>query len=799
MKRQRKRLADESALAVGSPLPSVKDKPPDGGVPHSQSSRHGARFPGLLLIAVTFLAYLPALRGSFVGDDETWTTQMSGLLHGLSGLRTMWFHLTALQQYYPLTGTTFWLDYQLWKFWTPPYHVENVLLHALAALLFWRLLLRLQLPGAWLAAALFALHPVMVESAAWITERKNVLSLALYLAALLAYERFAPWMTDDRRPVTRTAAIAPVPDPARRPQHAALFYGLAFVLFLGALLAKTTTFSLPAAILLIGWWKRGQIRWRTEVLPTLPFFALALGLCALTAWLEKNHVGAQGPDFALTCPQRCLIAGRAFWFYLGKLFWPAHLCFVYPRWQPNPGVWWQWLYPVTAVGTILGLWLVRARLGRGPITALFFFVGTLFPVLGFMNAYFMRYSFVCDHWVYLPSLGPLALAAALGSGAAEQMRPRWVIYGFAVMVLAGLGALTWRQCGMYANLETLWRTTITRNPNCWLAHNNLGTTLLKKQGNWGEAFKHYERALQLKPDYPEAHVNLGVVLANQGKLDEAVQHYERALQLRPDYADALNNLGAALAAQGKLDEAIQHYERALQLSPDYADALNNLGIALAAQGNLDEAIQHYERVLQLRPDYPETHNNLGIALADQGKSNEAIQHFERALQLKPDYVEAHYNLGIALADQGTLDEAIQHYERALQLRPDYADALNNLGFALAKQGKWDEAIQHYERALQLRPDYADALNNLGFALAKQGKWVEAIPYYERTLQLRPDYAEAHRNLGIALASQGKSAEAITHLQQALALATAQGNTALAKSIRTQLKSYRSALLQPQTP
>jgi len=832
MKRQRKRPADEPVLAVGSPLPSVKDQPPDCGAPNPQTSRYWPWFPGLFLIAATFLAYLPALRGGFVWDDDSWTTRISGLLQGLSGLRTMWFHPTALQQYYPLSGTTFWLDYQLWKFWTLPYHVENVLLHALSALLFWRLLLRLQLPGTWLAAALFALHPVMVESAAWITERKNVLSLALYLAALLAYERFAPWVTNDRRPETGIAAIAPAPDPARHRRHAALFYGLAFVLFLGALLAKTTTFSLPAAILLIGWWKRGQIRWRADVLPTLPFFALALGLCALTAWLEKNHVGARGPDFALTLPQRCLVAGRAFWFYLGKLCWPAHLCFVYPRWQLNPGVWWQWLFPVTAVGTILGLWLARARLGRGPITAVFFFVGTLFPVLGFMDTYFMRYSFVCDHWVYLPSLGPLALAAALCSGAAEQLRLRWVIYGFAAMVLAVLGILTWRQCGTYADLETLWRTTIARNPNCWLAHNNLGTSLLN-QGNLNEAIQHFERALQLKPDSADAFNNLGGALSKQGKLDEAIQYYERALQLKPDDAEAHNNLGVALADQGKPNEAIQHYERALQLDPDYTEAHNNLGITLADEGKLDEAIQHYERVLKLKPDYPEAHNNLGIALANQGKSNEAIQHFERALQLKPDYVEAHYNLGVALADQGKWDEAIQHYERALQLKPDYAEAHCNLGFALANQGKLNEAIQHYERALQLKPDYADALinlgnalagqgklgeaiqhyeralqfkpdypephNNLGVALAKQGKLGEAIQHYERALQLKPDYAEAHCNLAIALAGQGKSAEAIPQFQEALALATAQGNTALAESIRARLKSYQPALLQPQTP
>ena len=263
----------------------------------------------------------------------------------------MWFQPTALQQYYPLSGTTFWLDYQLWKFWTTPYHVENVLLHALAALFFWRLLLRLQVPGAWLASALFALHPVMVESVAWITERKNVLSLVFYLGALLAYLRYAQGVTSGEWRVTSKCQVTGTAElplrPARhlsrayrrrwRRLHPSLFYGLAFVLFLCALLAKTTTFSLPAVILLIGWWKRGQIRWRADVLPTLPFFALALGLCAVTAWLEKYHVGAQGSDFALTFPQRCLVAGQAFWFYPGKLFWPANLCFVYPRWQPNPG------------------------------------------------------------------------------------------------------------------------------------------------------------------------------------------------------------------------------------------------------------------------------------------------------------------------------------------------------------------------------------------------------------------------------------------------------------------------------
>ena len=252
MKRQRKRRANETASAIASPQPGKQAKPPEGGVAKAPSSRVWPWLLGFLLLVSTFVAYLPALRGGFVWDDDSWTLRLSGLFQSASGLRWIWFQPTELQQYYPLTATTFWLDYQLWKFWTLPYHVENILLHVLAALLFWRLLVRLQLPGAWLAAALFALHPVMVESAAWITERKNVLSLSLYLASLLAYERFAPWVTDDRRTEARAGARAAVPESAGHLRHAAFYYGLALLLFLGALLAKTTAFSLPAVILLTG-------------------------------------------------------------------------------------------------------------------------------------------------------------------------------------------------------------------------------------------------------------------------------------------------------------------------------------------------------------------------------------------------------------------------------------------------------------------------------------------------------------------------------------------------------------------
>lgn len=651
--------AEESAQAVGSNLPNEKAKLPDGGAVHIEASRLWPWFFSFLLIAATFVAYLPALHGSFVWDDASWTTGLSGLFQNPSGLHLIWFQPTVLQQYYPLTATTFWLDYQFWKFWTFPYHVENVLLHALAALLFWRLLLQIQLPGAWLAAAIFALHPVMVESAAWITERKNVLSLVLYLAALLTYLRHA-------QDATRTQKAAPASILSRVVCHGSLFYVLALFLFLGALLAKTTAFSLPAVILLLAWWQRGRLQWRTDVLPTVPFFALALGLCAVTFWLERNHVGAKGEDFALTFAQRCLIAGRVFWFYPGKLFWPGQLCFVYPRWEPNPDVWWQWLYPAATAGTLLTLWLARGRIGRGPITALFFFVGTLFPVMGFMNTYFMRYSFVCDHWVYLSSLGLLALMAALVTLAAEQLRLRAVIYGFAILALPVLGILTWRQAGMYTDMETLWRTTIARNPDCWMAQSNLGTSLLHR-GKPGEAEVLYREVLRLQPTSAEAFNNLGIALAAQGKLTEAMQDFDRALQLKPDYAEAHYDSGVALAGQRNWNQAIQFYERALELKPDYAEAHNNLGIALANQGKFAEAMQHFERALQLRPGFAEAYDNSGNVLAAQGKWAEAIPHWEKALQLKPNLAGTHYNLGIALANVGNPAEAVLHFQQALTL------------------------------------------------------------------------------------------------------------------------------------
>ncbi|HVM61478.1 MAG TPA: tetratricopeptide repeat protein [Verrucomicrobiae bacterium] len=517
---------------------------------------------GALLILITVTAYWPALSGRFNWDDDWWTTRIYGLLVGFSGLRSIWLDPTAMQQYYPLTGTSFCVDYHLWGFRPLPYHLENVLLHAASAILLWRLLRRLQVPGAWLAGAIFAVHPVAVESVAWITERKNVLSLVFYLGALLAYGRFSFFWKAENNPA------------AGAPQRWST-YAWALVLFVAALLAKATAFSLPAVILLIGWWKRGRIRWRPDVLPTAPFFAAAIGFGSITTWLEKNHVGANGPDWVLSFPERCLVAGRVLWFYSGKLLWPAKLCFIYPRWPVDPGSWWQWSYPVSAVGVLTALWLARKRIGRGPVTAALFFVGTLFPVLGFMNGYFMRFSFVWDHLVYVSMLGLIALVAALVAWTAERLRAKPVLVALSAALVPLLAFLTWRECGKYADVETLWRDTLAKNPACWMAHYNLGQ-MLQISGNTAEAKEHYEQALYFKPDCDEALNNLAWLLgtlppAQGGDPTRALTLARRACELTsnrdPDsLPDSLDTLAVAYAANGRFDDAIATTQQAIALA-----------------------------------------------------------------------------------------------------------------------------------------------------------------------------------------------------------------------------------------
>jgi tetratricopeptide (TPR) repeat protein len=573
------------------------------------------------LFGAVFLAYQPAWNGGLLWDDAAHLTRAD--LRSLRGLWRIWFEPGATQQYYPLLHSAFWLQHRLWGDAPAGYHLVGLGLHCAVAAMVALLLRRASVPGAYLAAAIFALHPVHVESVAWITEQKNTLSSVFYLGAALAWLRF-----EERRDA-RT-------------------WLLALLLFALALCSKTVTATLPAALLLLRWWRQGKPSWRRDVVPLLPFFALGAAAGLFTAWVERNLVGAQGAAFERTMVERALIAGRAAWFYLGKLVWPADLVFVYPRWNVSQAAWWQYLYPATALLALAALFAARRRV-RGALAGALFFVGTLFPALGFFDLYPFLFSFVADHFQYLASLGIIALAAGGAARLLHRAPPKALRagQGLCLAALAGLALLTWKQSHLYADRETLYRATLQSNPGCWMAWNNLAGALISR-GAAAEALPMTQRALELRPDYPEAQNNLALALASLGRPAEAIEHYRRAIELDPAYAEAHNNLGFALAAGGEIDEAIAHYRKALEADSGYAGVHYNLAMALVAKGQIRPALAHLRRAVELQPDFLEAHNNLGILLARSGHLDEAIEQFREALRIEPGSAEVRRNLEIAL-------------------------------------------------------------------------------------------------------------------------------------------------------
>jgi tetratricopeptide (TPR) repeat protein len=471
--------------------------------------------------------------------------------------------------------------------------------------------LRLRLPGAWLAAAIFALHPVQVESVAWVTERKNVLSAVFYFASALAYLRFSPLLETE----------APS---ARRWK----WFFLALAFFVAALLSKTVTCSLPVALLLARWWKTGHLRW-ADAGRLLPFFLAGAGLGGATAWLERHHVGAEGPEWALTLDQRLLLAGRVLWFYAHQLVWPESLTFIYPRWQLNAATWWQWLFPAATVGLLAALWIMRFRIGRGPLAAVLYFAATLGPALGFVNVYPMRYSFVADHFQYLGSIGLIAPFSAWAS-----RWPRWTLG----LLLAVLAVLTWQQSGIYRDSQSLWRATLANNPNCWLAWNNIGLDSLRK-GDSDTAMRCFEKSIEINPHDPEAIYNLGNAHLQKAELEPAATQYRRALALKPSFPEAQSNLGNTLFQLGQTAEAIQHWQRAVELEPSNAAALNNLAWVLATcpidpLRDGARAVALAQRAAQLTGSAnPRVLRTLAAAYAEAGRFAEAVQTAQGSLQL----------------------------------------------------------------------------------------------------------------------------------------------------------------------
>jgi len=558
-------------------------------------------------MALVTLSFYPITDNGFIWDDDVYILN-NRHLNSVEGLRRIWFDLDATPQYYPLVFTSFWVENHLWGHWPTGYLLINMSIHAASALLLWWLLTRLGLPGAYLAALVFALHPVQVESVAWATERKNTLSLLFYLLSALSYFAF---LGRHGRGIGDGGQSN-----ARRkedPVIARLYWTAAFGCFILALLSKTVTVSLPAAILLVIWWKRGGLT-RGDVAPLIPFFLVGIPLGLLTVHLEETYVGASGLEWSMSPIERVMVAGRAIWFYAGKLICPAEICFIYRRWVVDQALWWQYLFPVGVLVVLAVLWLARRRMGRGPLVAVIIFCGTLVPALGFFDVYPHRYSYVANHFQYHASIPFLALiVTALVTGQKRYVRN----FGVTAKILAAfglalLGGLSWYHVQFYKNQVTLWKQTVACNPTAWIAHNNLGKELASLE-RYREALASFHRALDVRTfngDLAKTHYNIGYVLLKQGQTEGAARNFFKALELNPNQRRAHAHLGQILTGRGNLDRAIYHYELALLSDPHKFEIYNNLGALYGMTGQLGKAEMAVQQALTIIPDSPQAQANL---------------------------------------------------------------------------------------------------------------------------------------------------------------------------------------------
>lgn len=707
-------------------------------------SRFRSAAPALTLVAAVTLAYAGSLRGGFLWDDDLHITANPTII-GPLGLKDIW--TSARANYFPLTLSNFWVQHALWGLEPLGYRVVTLLFHAGAALLLWRVLLRLSVPGAWLGAALWALHPVQAESVAWICELKNTQSAVFFLAAILCYLRW----------------LELPPTGSRRRWYAAAL-GCAAL----AILSKPSTVMLPVALALLDWWKSREVAWR-NVIPLAPFLALSGAAAAWTIWEQRYNSGALGPEWSQTFAERVIIAGRAVVFYLGKLAWPEPLTFIYPRWKISADQVAAFLPAAVVAGALAALWLGRARAAAAAaFLAMAYFVALLFPVLGFFNVYFFRYSFVGDHFQHLASMGPLALA---GAGLALATR-RWagaVRRAGAALLLGWLGFLTAREAREYLDHERLWHATLADNPGAIMAWLNLGDTYVK-QGRLEEAVATFSHVTRIKPDDFDAYNDLGGALLQLGRHAEALVALERAAAFAPRRAAILNNLGTAQRMLGRRAEAEASFRRALEADPTYAEAYNSLGVELADAGRPAEAIAQFEAGLRLNPRSVATLNNLGNALRAQGRWEDAVARHREALRLKPDFPDALAGLGLALVLSRQAEEGLPLVRRAVELRPDDVAARTLAGRAFVAAGRAEEAMPHFARAAELAPESADARNNLGSALAEAGRPREAVVAFAQAVRLAPRLLAARVNLGNVLGAIGRWEDAVTQFEAAVKLA-----------------------------
>ena len=613
------------------------------------------------LVALVVLTYLPTLHNGFIWDDDSYI-EHNVTLRSLYGLWLIWSHTSSTPQYYPLVHTTFWIEYHLWGLWPLPYHLLNVSLHATSALLLFKLLTKLNVRGAWLAAAIWAVHPLNVESVAWATERKNVMSAVLYLAAFTVYLRAIAGDETDK-PIDR-----------RR-------YLIALGLFVAALLSKTVASTMPAAILVVLWWQRGRLV-RRDFVRLIPFFIIGAVMGSLTGYLERTQVGAHGLEWSSITPvDRVLIASRAAWFYAAKFAWPAKLIFIYPRWMIDRHSLSAWTYFIAATILFGSLVFTWRRWGRGPLALGLLYIGTLAPALGFVNVYPMKFSFVADHFAYLASAA-LAIAAGWAlawrggnTGLLRTSKTGLRIVG--VVIVLALAARSFARELVFYDRITLWRQTAVDNENSPMVHTNLGHALVATHQP-DAAWLEYQRALALAPNDTEPHINIGIGLAMRGDLNGAARQFEQVVAIDPTYLSAYGYLAKLYVDAKQFDLAEQWAHKGLVEAPDAAISHMVLAHVYQAEGRIPVAVDQFQLALREEPTRADLHTDLAVAFMKENRLPDALLEFEKSVALDPTDARAWTTLGSLYRAGGQPDEAANCFRRAIDIDPNNRQAIAEL-------------------------------------------------------------------------------------------------------------------------
>lgn len=728
------------------------------------------------LFGLVLLAYAPVVRNGWVWDDDHYITHTRP--RDLASLVDIWIDPSSTPQYYPLVHTAFWVEHHLYGTHPLGYHVVNALVHALGSVLVWRVLKRLGIPAAWLAAAIFAVHPLGVESVAWATERKNTMSLAFGAGSLLALLRFYR-IGDDASPAGRTRWG---------------WLALSVLLFLLALWSKTVIATLPCVAALILWWKRRPLNLAT-LAPLAAMLLLAAPFCLLTSHLERHHVGAIGQDWDFSWVERCLIAGRAVCFYAGKLAWPKNLTFIYERWAVDAASPTQWAYPLAVVVVLaIAAWLAwRGMVSRGVAVGLLAFVGMLTPALGFFDVYPMRFSFVADHFAYHASVPLIALVVGGTASilARRQHLPRHVCVAAAAVLVIGLTTLTARRACDFRDSETLWLDTLAKNPQAIIAHFNL-THIRFAQGRVTEAESYLRQAAAARPDHPLPWEGMVWLYRALGRYDEAEAAargwLSRLHEVTPARGGAHAELAWLLSRRGADAEAAEHFKRATELRPDDEGVWSGLVGELRLLGRHEEMLATLQRWSAAQPKSAQPLKELGIALQETGDVSGAALAYEKALAIESAHAPTLNNLAVLRMQEGRREDAIARWYEAVAADPNHLDAQQNLGLALAQAGRLDLAAPHLEKAHQLAPDRPVVLKAMAALALSAGDALRARDLAQRATAMLGDADPGALDLfSIAAAATGDERAARDAAERAIAAAEARGDGALAASIRERLR------------